>query len=143
MAGKTLDVGAVTDDAAAPGSGIAHAPALLAFAEATVQGGEAELAKARQVLLDAVGSDGLVDAAAVVGNFERMTRIADATGIPLDAPVNALGEDLQDRLGLKDFGSARNTAEPGALARALAPALRRVAVPLFRLLYRFGPKTEP
>ena len=138
-AGAEIDVSAVTDDAAAADSGIPHAPELLAFTEAAVRGSEAELAAARQVLLDAVGPEGLVDAAAVVGNFQRMTRIADSTGIPLDAPVNTLAGDLQEELGLKEFGSARNTAEPGAFARAVAPALRRVAVPIFRLIERFGP----
>ena len=134
-----MDVAAVTDDAAAAGSGIAHAPELLAFTDAAVRGSEAELAAARQAVLDAVGSEGLVDAAAVVGNFQRMTRIADSTGIPLDAPVNVMADDLQDELGLKDFGSARNTAEIGGLARALAPALRRISIPAFRLLRRLGP----
>ncbi|NNL64742.1 MAG: hypothetical protein HKP30_00735 [Myxococcales bacterium] len=101
-----------------------------------MQGSEAELAQARQGLLDTVGPEGLVDAAAVVGNFERMTRIADATGIPLDPPVNLLAGDLQGELGLNEFGSARNTAEPGAIANLLAPLLRRISVPMFRLLNR-------
>jgi hypothetical protein len=136
MTGNEIDVGAVTDDAAAAGSGIPHAEALLAFTEAAVLGSEAELSEARQRLRDAVGSEGLVDAAAVVGNFERMTRIADSTGIPLDPPVNVLAGDLQEDLGLTEFGSARNTSPPGALAGLLAPALRKVSVPIFRLLHR-------
>ena len=131
-----MDVSAVTDDAAAATSGIPHAAELLAFSEAAVRGGEAALAQARQALLDTVGAEGLVDAAAVVGNFERMTRIADATGIPLDLPVNVLAGDLQGDLGLTEFGSARNTGEPGAIANLLAPLLRRISLPLFRLLNR-------
>lgn len=128
----------MTDDGAAAASGIPHATQLLAFAEAAVSGSEAQLAQARQGLLDTVGPEGLVDAAAVVGNFQRMTRIADATGIPLDPPVNVLAGDLQDDLGLRDFGSARNTDEPGAIARLLAPGLRKISLPMFRLLNRFA-----
>jgi len=127
-------VAAVTEDSAAAASGIAHAEVLLAFAEAAVQGEEGRLAAARQAVLDALGPEALVDAAAVVGNFERMTRIADATGIPLDAPVHALSQDLRDELGVDAFGSARNTPPLSALGRFLGRALRPVAIVLFRFL---------
>jgi len=123
-----VDEAAVTDDAAAAGSGVPHAEALLAFADACVAGDEAALAAARQRLRDALGPEALVDAAAVVGNFERMTRIADATGIPLDGPVQAMTEDLRERLGVEAFGSARNTPPLGATARLLGRALRPLAL---------------
>jgi len=35
-------------------------------------------------LTEALGTDALVDAAAVVANFNAIDRIADATGIPID-----------------------------------------------------------
>jgi hypothetical protein len=104
-----------------------------------VGGDEASRAAARQGLLDALGPEALVDAAAVVGNFERMTRIADATGIPLDPPVAALTQDIRVDLGLDDFGSARNTPPLGAAGRVLGRALRPVALHLFRVL-GFRPK---
>jgi hypothetical protein len=129
-----VDVSAVTEDAAAAGSGVAQAGALLAFADAAVGGDEAALAAARQGLLDVLGPEALVDAAAVVGNFERMTRIADATGIPLDAPVVAMTQDIRADLGLDDFASARNTPPLGAVGRLLGRALRPVALRLFRVL---------
>ena len=51
----------------------------------------------------------LVDAAGVASNFERMVRIADATGIPLDARMAALSQDVRDTLHLERFlaGQAR------------------------------------
>jgi hypothetical protein len=127
-----VDVAALTDDAAAAGSGVAHAEALLAFADAAVAGDEATRAAARQRVLDALGPEALVDAAAVVGNFERMTRIADATGIPLDAPVAALTQKLRRGLGLDEFGSARNTPPLGALGRLTGRALGPVAIRALR-----------
>jgi hypothetical protein len=127
-----VDVAAVTDDAAAATSGIAHAEALLAFADAAVAGDEAALAAGRQRVLDALGAEALVDAAAVVGNFERMTRIADATGIPLDPPVQAMTQSLRAGLGLDAFGSARNTPPLGAVGRVLGRLLAPVAVRVFR-----------
>ena len=59
-----------------------------------------------------------------------MTRIADATGIPLDPPMNALGADIQDDLGLRTFGSAANTVEPSAWVRATAKLVAPVALRL-------------
>ena len=62
----------------------------------------------------------VVDAAGIVANFERMTRIADATGIPLDPPVNALASDVQDDLGLREFRSSAATKRASGLARTAA-----------------------
>ena len=129
-----MDVTAVTDDAAALESGIEHAGALLAFVEAAVLGNEATRAAGRQRLLDEMGAEALVDTAAVVGNFERMTRIADSTGIPLDAPVTAMTQDIRGDLGLDDFGSARNTPPLGAIGRFLGRTLRPLAIGAFRLM---------
>ena len=54
----------------------------------------------------------LVDAAAVVGNFERMVRIADGTGIPLDKPVAMVSADMREELGLDAKSvAARFTSE--------------------------------
>ncbi len=138
--GNEVDVQAVTDDGSAAASGIPHAPELLAFAEASVAADESALASAREGLLDTVGPEGLVDAAAVVGNFERMTRIADGTGIPLDAPVNAMAADIQQDLGLVDFGSAGNTRPASAVARTVG----RLARPLVsRLMGVVGRRMNP
>ena len=82
---------------------------LLAFAQALVEGEDAALAGARAKLEAAMGSEAVVDAAGVASNFERMVRIADATGIPQEAPVMMLGDDLIEELDLRRFGSAANT----------------------------------
>jgi hypothetical protein len=134
ISGNELDVAAVTDDAAAAGSGIAHAETLLAFADAAVEGSDAALDPARGRLLEALGPECLVDAAAVVGNFERMVRIADSTGIPLDAPVTAMSEDLRADLGLNDFHSSANTPRMGPLGLFLGRNLRSLSRIAFRLL---------
>jgi hypothetical protein len=126
----------LTDDAAAAGSGIAHAEALLAFAGAAVRGSEEELALARGRVLEALGPECLVDAAAVVSNFERMVRIADSTGIALDAPVNAMTGELRAELGIDAFASAANTPDVGGFARLLG----RVLGPALPWILRaFGP----
>jgi hypothetical protein len=123
ISGHEIDVSVVKDDTAATASGIPYAQVLLAFTEAVVRGSEEELAGSRARLLDELGAACLVDAAAVVGNFERMVRIADATGIPLDSPVEALTQDLRADLGLEAFQSSANTPGLGPIARILGRGL--------------------
>jgi hypothetical protein len=146
LEGASVDLHALTDAGAAGTAGVAHERELLALAEAVVQGGEAELAAARRAALAALGSESFLAAAAVAGNFERMVRIADATGIPLDAPLAALTADLRAELGIDAFGSAANTPPVSRLrwllGRALAPLASRLLPALARLSRRGGRRTR-
>ena len=87
-------------------TGVPGGEALIAFAEAAVTGAS-NLAAARQRLLKALGQEALIEAAAVVGNFERMTRIADGTGIPIDARNLDFSKEVRQLLSLDEFASAR------------------------------------
>lgn len=73
---------------------------LIPFADAAVKHERDKLAKARDQILAAMGSGALVDAAALVGNFERMNRIADASGITLGEMGNMF-RDIIVELDLK------------------------------------------
>ncbi|UCE87537.1 MAG: hypothetical protein JSU66_07440 [Deltaproteobacteria bacterium] len=121
--GKEADLGGISEGAQAGDAGIAHGARLTAFADAAVQGDPAELAAARDALRDAAGSAVVVDAAGVVGNFERMVRIADGTGIPLDGIVGVVSTDLREALGIDAFRS-RRLARSEAFTRLLGPPLR-------------------
>ena len=134
MSGSRVDLHAVTDPSAAASSGVAHAEALLGFADALVGADEEALDRARARVLDELGSEGLVDAAAVASNFERMVRIADSTGIPLDGPLDALSADVRQDLGLERYGSSANTPKPGAARRATGSALRPLVGGLLRVM---------
>ena len=123
--GTDAELSGISDGPKAGDAGIEHGELLTTFADAAVGGDPAELATARDALREAAGAEALVDSAAVVGNFERMVRIADGTGIPLDAVVTTLSSDFREELGLEDFSSRRLT-RAGGLARVLAPALRGV-----------------
>jgi hypothetical protein len=137
--GGRYDLHAVTDAEAADRSGVPHGRELLALAEAVVRGGDRELERAREASRAALGPEAFVEAAAVVANFERMVRIADATGIPLDAPVDAMTASLRAELGIDRFGSAANTPAVAlgrrALGRALSP-LARYLMPALAALSR-------
>ncbi len=80
---------------------------LVAFADAAL-GAEAEtLDQARIALVGALGAEAMVDAAAVIGGFDGITKIADATGIPLEAPKAEQTADLRGVLQLEEFAAAK------------------------------------
>jgi hypothetical protein len=115
-------------------SGIEYGERLTAFADAAVHSaanssgdssvrGVAALDAARDALREVAGSECVVDAAGVIGNFERMVRIADGTGIPLDGIVEVMSSDFREELGLEDFESRRPT-QLGFLGRTFGPILK-------------------
>jgi hypothetical protein len=78
---------------------------LLSFAEAIVGREPEAIARARQRVIDAMGVESMVDAAAVASNFERMVRIADGTGIPVDERMRAFGREVIEELELDRMGA--------------------------------------
>jgi len=107
--GQAFDLHAVTEGATTARSGVAHEETLLAFTEALVSGEREALVIARTRVLHELGPEALVDAAAVASNFERMVRIADATGIPLDSFLDEMTADIRAELHLARFESTANT----------------------------------
>ena len=106
-----LEVDAVGSSANGDG-GVAAGAVLTRFAEA-VHAGDDSLAAARAATVDAVGEDGLVDAAAVCANFNMMVRIADGTGTPLDPGTADSSNELRAELGLDELTSRRVAVAPG------------------------------
>ena len=133
--GTPVDLRAVVDPKRAAASGVANAAPLLALTDALVGGDDATLASARERVLRELGPAVLVDAVAVASNFERMVRIADGTGIPLDAPVEIATSDVRAALGIDRFATAAHTPPPGPLRRLLTPVLRPL---LGRLMHAVG-----
>ena len=124
--GREVDVARVTAQGEGSDGGVPHGDLLVAYADAVVVGEEEEIAPVRRRMLDELGVEPLVDATAVVGNFQRMVRIADGTGIPLDGVMLALSDDLRDELSVENFAGSGNTPPSGLGARLLAPILRLV-----------------
>ena len=81
---------------------------LVDFAEAVIHGDEPQLSRARSALRGSLGDAALVDAAAVVGFFNAIDRVADATGIPLDPERVPQTADFRAALGLDAFTQARS-----------------------------------
>lgn len=124
--GEDFDLHAITEDDAT--SGVPHGDLLTAFADAGVKGSDEERSAARDAIERDMGPEAVVDAAGVVANFQRMVRIADSTGIPLDKPVAIFSTDMREELGIDEFGAAANTPPVGALLRTVG----RLAQPLLR-----------
>ena len=89
--------------------GIEYGGELNAFVDAFMNHDPGELNKAREALVNTLGAAGMVEAAAVAGNFQRMVRIADCIGIPVDEFRFQASEAVREALGLNDFQSAQNT----------------------------------
>lgn len=87
-------------------SGVPRAAALLAFADAVVSRCARAIAAARDALVRKMGEAAMIDAAGVASNFERMVRIADATGIPLNEQTEASTADFRAELGIEAFRHA-------------------------------------
>jgi hypothetical protein len=86
---------------------------------------EPRLAAAREALEIAMGPDALVDAAAVIGCFQRLNRMADGAGIALDQQMLMMTAGLRDELDIDDdFVSARNTPKLRGLKKVLSNILR-------------------
>ena len=85
--------------------GIPHSEILGRFAEAAIGDDADVLAAARMELVGALGDDAMVDASAIVATFSAIARVADATGIPIDAARVAPPAGLRDQLGIDSFPS--------------------------------------
>ena len=104
-----IDLQALAGDEQSAARGIRFGAELMCFAQAVASREPQALVRARQALLQAAGAAALVDAAGVAANFQRMVRIADAIGIPVDDMQSELGRQVRAELGLARFASARNS----------------------------------
>jgi hypothetical protein len=102
---RDYDLNAVTG-AARGDAGVPHGRLLVEFAVAVLGEDDAALSHARAELMTALGPAGLVDAAGVVGLFNAIDRVADATGIPLEAEKAEASADFRVALGLNRFSVA-------------------------------------
>ncbi|MDG1114350.1 MAG: hypothetical protein P8N63_11335 [Pseudomonadales bacterium] len=109
LAGDTVDLTALTGASDTKDAGVKHGALLLAFAEAVMSRGSSTLTMARDALEQASSAGIVIEAAGVAANFQRMVRIADATGIPVDDMASELGSTIREELGLYVFEGAANS----------------------------------
>jgi hypothetical protein len=85
--------------------GIPQGDLLVAFAEAVVGNDRAPLNAARGALVDALGTDALVDACCIAATFNAIDRVADSTGIPIDEARLEPTAEFRESLGINAFPS--------------------------------------
>ena len=108
LQGAEVDLSAVNGRAADDG-GVAQGTLLVGFVDAVLGDDDAARARARGDLRKALSTEAFVDACAVIGAFNIVDRIADATGIPLDRGLAAMSVDVRGELDLARFASSANT----------------------------------
>ncbi len=99
---QTINLDAIMDGGAT--GEILQGAQLSEFAAAIVSADARLIAKTREALIEVAGHASMVDAAGVASNFQRMTRIADSTGIVLGDFETPTAE-LRQALGINTFKS--------------------------------------
>ena len=131
LLGTPVDLNGISDPNCKVIDDVPHSEALLRFCDAFLGDDCDAFAAARDCLAQEMGTAAMVDAAGIASNFQRMDRIADAIGIPADAPMVLMQEEFVDELGLQNYASAGNTPKMSWLKRQLTrfvllPGLRRM-----------------
>ena len=76
-----------------------------ALADAGISAGDVD--ETRSVLVAALGSEAMTDAAAVIAGFDAITRVADGSGIPLEPPKAEATAGWRASLGIDAYWSQK------------------------------------
>lgn len=129
--GETFEIGALTSEQDAY-VGVAEEAIIGDFIDVALRRDEKMLAEAREALEQRLGSDALVDAAAVFACFQRLNRMADGVGIALDEQMVMMTAGLRNELAIDTYATADNTPELVGLKKLRAQLMR----PLENLMLR-------
>ena len=104
---KDYDLNSVTDEHIDPGVDFGHW--LRSLTEATIQSRWDELVTIREEAGAVMGTQSMVDALVVASGFNGITRVADATGIPLDENTQQMTVDMRESTGIERFNYAEKS----------------------------------
>lgn len=105
QSGTPADLAAIAEGVG--DGGLPFGAELVAFADAVGGFDDVVLQEARERLRAAAGDAFMIDAAAVLANFEMMTRVADGTGARFPADTAVQRAAFGERLDIASFTSAR------------------------------------
>lgn len=91
-------------------SGVLHSNLLRKLAESTVHREWGELEQLREEAIGKLGVQATIDALSVASGFNGITRVADATGIPIDSYEDELGSDMRSGIGINAFHYSKKSA---------------------------------
>lgn len=104
-----IDLQMVNGSSANDAQEMPYANELASFAGAVAERNTQKILQTRDQLVEIAGEAVMIDAAAVAANFQRMVRIADSMGIPIDEKNVVPGAAIREALNLSRFASAQNT----------------------------------
>ncbi len=107
------NVNSVTSDTLDPG--VPHGHWLRRLTEAAIFGDWLQLAEIRPAAEAAMGLQQTIDALTVAAAFNGITRVADATGIPLDQNTAETTADMRATTGIQRFAYQEKSARYGEL----------------------------
>ena len=90
-------------------SGVEHGELLGPLVDATIKREWDKVGEWRERCVATMGAEQTMDALAVTSAFNGITRIADATGIPLDVGPAETTATMRSELGIDDFDYAKKT----------------------------------
>ncbi len=105
------DLGAVTRDSG--DTGVPHSDWLRKLTEATIAGEWQSLEELRGDAAAVLGAQQTTDVLTVAAAFNGITRVADATGIPLDDNTADTTTELRASTGIDNFAYAAKSARYG------------------------------
>lgn len=105
---REVNLNSVTE--ASQASGVLHGEHLAALTEAAIKGDWLALGELNTAARAAMGQQQVVDCLIVAAAFNGITRVADATGIPLDEATAQQTETLRQETGITRFDYAAKTA---------------------------------
>ena len=97
--GERVNLAVINDRSVDPG--IVGGRELTNLVEAAF--GRYDLEAATNAVRDIAGDDALVDAVAVIANFEMMNRVADAIGMPVGKGMRARSAEVRAEAGLDRY----------------------------------------
>jgi hypothetical protein len=106
--GDAYELNAITDTAL--DAGVEHGELLRELTDATVQNRWGELEAVRATATATMGAQKTTDALVVAAAFNGITRVADATGIPLDETTAETTVELRAATGIDRFDYAQKSA---------------------------------
>lgn len=81
--------------------GLPHGKLINDFVEAIFNRDPSRVDVVREALVNAMGEQAMVDAAATIAAFNAYPRMADATGIPLENEKKKASAEMREELGIE------------------------------------------
>ena len=91
-------------------SGVPHCDLLRTLTERAIGGEWSQLSDAREQAIQVMGAQQTADALTVVAAFNGITRVADATGIPLDDNTEAVTVEMRASTGIDNYAYVAKSA---------------------------------